>query len=86
MVSNERTQASSWIWDEEDDTVLSLSRRVTYATGLLAHRDHMLSDNQPLHFEHAEPWQVASTNKYSCNCHYYQGWCIFSWWALSATS
>ena len=62
MVSNERTQASSWIWDEEDDTVLSLSRRVTYATGLLAHRDHMLSDNQPLHFEHAEPWQVASNS------------------------
>ena len=33
MVSNERTQASGWIWDEEDDQVYSLSRRVTHATG-----------------------------------------------------
>ena len=52
----ERNQASGWLWDEEDDLLYSLSRKISAATGLEAHRAVLRGQG---FFEHAEPWQVG---------------------------
>ena len=50
-------QASGWLWDEEDPLLYSLSRRVSRATRLAAHKPQPTQEGESL--EEAEPWQVG---------------------------
>ena len=62
--SNERTQASGWLWDEEDEILYAMSKRISKATKLIANKENL--DDQS-YFEAAEPWQVGV---YSPGGHY----------------
>ena len=66
-VTGERTQASGWLWDEESSLLYSMSKRVSAATGLVAHRPRLLAPGESLYYDTAEPWQVGV---YSPGGHY----------------
>ena len=64
-VTWERTQASGWLWDEESELLLSVSRRISAATGLAAHS--ALPPAGARYYDTAEPWQIGV---YSPGGHY----------------
>ena len=66
-VTEERTQASAWLWDEESDLLHSMSRRISAATGLVAHSPLTPSSTESRYYDTAEPWQVGV---YSPGGHY----------------
>ena len=55
-------QASGWLWDEEDPLLYSLSRRVSRATRLAAHKPQPTREGESLGYEEAEPWQVGGAD------------------------
>ena len=63
-ISKERSQASGWLWDEENEMIYSMSKRISAATGLEANRQVLKGVS---YFEQAEPWQVGV---YSPGGHY----------------
>ena len=54
-ISNERTQASGWLWDEENKLLSAMSKRISKATKLVAHKENL----QNYSYLAAEPWQIG---------------------------
>ena len=55
-VTEERTQASAWLWDEESEMLHSMSRRISAATGLVAHSPLTPSSvSESRYYDTAEP-------------------------------
>ena len=59
-ISNERTQSSGWIWDQEEQTLHKLSKR----TGMVVQLETALPDEEmapgmPWRFVQAEAWQMG---------------------------
>lgn len=59
--SNERTQASGWLWDQDDPVMYKLSKKTGKFTGLECSRpsEMLNTDVHGYHFVEAEAWQIG---------------------------
>ena len=55
LISNERTQSSGWLWDQDHELLYKLSKKVSLMTGLETFRPR-IGETQLIE---AEPWQLG---------------------------
>ena len=59
-ISNERTQSSGWMWDQEDDLLYKLSKKTSKITKLDTYRPAKdMAPGIKWAFVEAEPWQMG---------------------------
>ena len=55
LISNERTQSSGWLWDQDHELLYKLSKKVSLLTGLETFRPRI----DEMEWIEAEPWQLG---------------------------